>query len=220
MTVQEVLSQLESLGNEKMIALHRKNGATQALFGVKMGDLRTVAKKIKTNHELGLALWKTRNIDAQLLAILIIKPTSLSNEELDKMVTSLDFPQLADWFNAYILKDHPEKETLRKKWLESGNKWALRAVWSLTAGRVTRSPEGLNLGEILDYLESHMPIAAPEVQWTMNTALAQIGINHPNFRARAIEIGEKLGVYRDYPVSKGCTSPFAPLWIKEMVSRQ
>jgi hypothetical protein len=25
---------------------------------------------------------------------------------------------------------------------------------------------------------------------------------------------------REYPVSKGCTSPFAPIWIKEMVSRQ
>lgn len=33
-------------------------------------------------------------------------------------------------------------------------------------------------------------------------------------------IGEALGVYRDYPVSKGCTSPFAPIWINEMVRRQ
>jgi len=30
----------------------------------------------------------------------------------------------------------------------------------------------------------------------------------------------RLGIYRDYPVSKGCASPFAPIWIKEMVSRQ
>ena len=34
------------------------------------------------------------------------------------------------------------------------------------------------------------------------------------------QIGEKLGIYRDYPVSKGCTSPFAPIWINEMVRRQ
>ena len=33
-------------------------------------------------------------------------------------------------------------------------------------------------------------------------------------------IGKKLGVFRDYPVSKGCTSPFAPIWIEEMVRRQ
>ena len=34
------------------------------------------------------------------------------------------------------------------------------------------------------------------------------------------QFGAKLGVYRDYPVSKCCTSPFAPIWIKEMVNRQ
>lgn len=38
--------------------------------------------------------------------------------------------------------------------------------------------------------------------------------------SQAIAIGEKVGLYRDYPVSKGCTSPFAPIWINEMVRRQ
>jgi 3-methyladenine DNA glycosylase AlkD len=54
----------------------------------------------------------------------------------------------------------------------------------------------------------------------MNFCLAGIGIHFPKHRRRAITIGETLGIYRDYPVSKGCTSPFAPIWIKEMVSRQ
>nr|WP_211658720.1 hypothetical protein [Phytoactinopolyspora halophila] len=65
-----------------------------------------------------------------------------------------------------------------------------------------------------------MPDAAPEVQWTMNFSLAGIGIHDPEHRERAIAIGEKLGMYRDYPVPSGCTSPFAPAWIKEMVDRQ
>ena len=59
-----------------------------------------------------------------------------------------------------------------------------------------------------------------KVQWTMNSALAEIGIHFPKHRKRAIAIGEKLGIYRDYPCSKGCTSPFAPIWINAMVSRQ
>ena len=62
--------------------------------------------------------------------------------------------------------------------------------------------------------------AAAEVQWTMNFCLAGIGIHFPKYRERAIAIGEKLGIYRHYPVSKGCTSPFAPIWINEMVRRQ
>jgi len=65
-----------------------------------------------------------------------------------------------------------------------------------------------------------MATAKPEPQWTMNNTLATIGIHFPKHRKRALAIGEKLGIYRDWPVSKGCTSPFAPIWIDYMVSRQ
>ena len=65
-----------------------------------------------------------------------------------------------------------------------------------------------------------MGSADPDAQWTMNMALVEIGIHHPKLRKRAIAIGEKLGLYSDYPTAKGCTSPFAPEWIAEMVKRQ
>ena len=97
---------------------------------------------------------------------------------------------------------------------------AARAGWDLTAERVAKRPEGLDLTALLDRIESEMGDVAPEAQWTMNNTLAGIGIHFPDHRERALAIGEKLGVYRDYPVSKGCTSPFAPTWIKEMVRRQ
>jgi 3-methyladenine DNA glycosylase AlkD len=83
-----------------------------------------------------------------------------------------------------------------------------------------KSPEGLDPAALLDRIESEMADAAPEVQWTMNSTLAEIGIHFPTLRKRALAIGETLGIYRDYPVSKGCTSPFAPIWINAMVSRQ
>ena len=50
--------------------------------------------------------------------------------------------------------------------------------------------------------------------------LAQIGIEHPEHRARALAIGERLEVLKDYPTSPGCTSPYAPDWINEMVRRK
>ena len=220
MTVKEILAQLEALGDEKLRAQNKKRGAGDNQFGVKMGDIRTLAKKIKTNHELALELWDTGNIEARQLAILIIVPKKLSIDELNKMVRSEKYVWVADWLYSYVIKEHPEKEKLRTEWMKTKDAMAARAGWSLTAGCVVRSPEVLDLPALLDRIESEMPKAAPEVQWTMNTTLAQIGINHPKLRKRAFAIGEKLGIYRDYPVSKGCTSPFAPIWINEMVSRQ
>jgi len=220
MTLKEALAQLKALGNEKIRAQNTKRGAGDNQFGVPLGEIRKVAAKIKTNHQLALALWKTGNLDARFLAALLIEPKKLSADELDKMVRSIEFSWVADWLNSYVVKEHPEKESLRQKWMVSDDPWAARAGWNLTSSRVAKSPEGLDLPALLDRIESEMGSAAPEAQWTMNSCLATIGIHFPKHRKRAIAIGEKLGVYRDYPVSKGCTSPFAPIWINEMVRRQ
>jgi 3-methyladenine DNA glycosylase AlkD len=220
MTLEETLARLESLGDENVRLRNKKNGAGDNQFGVRLGDIRNLAKEIKTDHALALELWETGNIDARLLAILLMKPKNLSAEEIDRMVRSANFVQVADWLNAYVVANHPDKETLRQKWMADEDPWAARAGWSLTSGRIAKNPDGLNLPAILDRIEAEMPDAAPEVQWTMNYCLAGIGIEFPELRQRAIAIGERLGIYRDYPVSKGCTSPFAPIWINEMVRRQ
>jgi 3-methyladenine DNA glycosylase AlkD len=220
MKLKETLVRLEALGNESVRARNVRNGAGDEQYGVQLGDIRKVAKEIKADQELGLALWETGNIDARLLAILLIKPNKLSSSDVNRMVRVAKFPQLADWLNAYIVKKHPDKEALREKWMSAKDPMALRAGWNLTAERVARSPEGLDLVALLDRIESEMGKAAPAAQWTMNSCLAQIGIHAPKLRKRALAIGETLGIYRDYPVSKGCTSPFAPIWINEMVKRQ
>lgn len=220
MTLQETTTQLESLSDEKVFTRNKKHGAGDDQYGIKLGDLRKLAKKIKTDHRLALQLWDTKMMEARLLAILIMNSEDLSAQNLDKMVKSIQTPQVADWFNAYVLKNHPEKEQLREEWSNDKNIWAARSGWSLTAGKASREPQNLDLDRLLDRIEKDMPTAPPEVQWTMNTALAQIGINSPEHTKRATNIGEELGIYRDYPVSKGCTSPFAPLWINEMLSRK
>lgn len=220
MTVTEILSKLESLGNPKVLAHNAKYGAGSNQFGVKMGDIRAIAKTVKQNHLLALQLWETGNVDARFLAILIMNPKELSIAEVDAMVRSERFTHVADWFSSYVLKQHPEHETMRQTWMQSDDPMAARAGWSLTAERVAKNPQGLDLSALLDRIEAEMPSAAPEVQWTMNTTLAQIGICFAQHRQRALSIGERLGIYRDFPVSKGCTSPFAPIWISEMVRRK
>jgi 3-methyladenine DNA glycosylase AlkD len=220
MNLQETMSALEALGNEKVRAHNKKFGAGDNQFGVKLGDIRKLAAKLKKQGDLALPLWETGNVDARLLAVLLMDATTLSREQLDRIVRSVDFTGVADWLSAYVVKNHPERESLRQVWMDDANPWAARAGWSLTSGRVSRDPAGLDLSALLDRIEAEMADAAPEVQWTMNSCLAAIGIHSPKHRKRAIAIGETLGIYRDYPVPKGCTSPFAPIWINEMVRRQ
>ncbi|HYH68995.1 MAG TPA: DNA alkylation repair protein [Urbifossiella sp.] len=219
-TLKDTLRELESLGDAAVRAQNAKGGAGANQFGVKRGDLRTLANRIKTDHALALALWDTGNVDAQLLATLLVDVKQLSADELERLVTTVTYAWTADWLHSYVVKVHADREALRRKWMTSADRWTARAGWQLTAGRVAKSPDGLDLVALLDRVEQELAAAAPEVQWTMNACLAEIGIHFPEHRKRALAIGEKLGVYRDYPCSKGCTSPFAPIWINEMVKRQ
>ncbi len=220
MTLKDALARLKALGHEKVRAQNYRNGAGDNQFGVKLGDIRKIAATIKSDDRLAASLWASGNLDARLLAILILTPASLSRDKLDEMVRAVDCPQVADWLNSYVVKNHPEKESLRQAWMNDDHPWAARAGWGLTAERIAKSPEGLDLKALLDRIEQEMASAPAASQWTMNSCLAAIGIHHARLRKRALAIGEKLGVYRDYPCAKGCTSPFAPIWINEMVRRQ
>jgi 3-methyladenine DNA glycosylase AlkD len=220
MTVNEILTQLQSLGDAARRKHNTKAGAPDNQFGVKLGDIRALAKKIKTDHDLALKLWDTGNVEAQLLATLIIQPKALSAGELDRLTRSTTCAQVADWLNAYVVAQHPEKEALREKWMKAKDRWAALAGWNLTASRINKDADGLDLPALLDRLEKEMPKARPEVQWTMNNTLAAIGIHHPQHRQRAVALGEKIGLYRDWPISKGCTPPYVPIWVATMVNRQ
>ena len=220
MTAKDALKELKALGDEKLRKLNAKSGASDNQFGVPLGDIRVLAKKIRTNHQLALSLWDSGNVDAQFLATLLIQPKKLSSQDMDRMVRSISFVRVADWLIAYVVRQHPDKEALRQVWRAADDRWAARAGWDLTAERVAKSPDSLDIPALLTRIETEMADAKPEVQWTMNNTLATIGIHFPKHRKRAIAIGETLGIYRDYPVSKGCTSPFAPTWINFMVSRQ
>lgn len=220
MTLDQVMQELKALGNEKVRAMNEKNGAGQNQFGAKLGDIRAIAKKIKTDPNLAQELWKTGNLEARFLATLITKPDSLSASDLDKMVRSVDYGHLADWLVSYVVKQHPDKENLREKWMNDNHPSAARAGWSLTTERVVKNPEGLELDALLDRIENEMENAPELARWTMNFCLGEIGIHSPQHRQRAIGIGEKIGAYRDYPVSKGCVSPFVPIWVNEIVARK
>lgn len=86
--------------------------------------------------------------------------------------------------------------------------------------RINKGDDSLDLVALLDRIERELPKAKPEVQWTMNNTLAAIGIRHAKHRKRAVAIGEKIGLYRDWPTSKGCTPPYVPVWVEAMVKRQ
>lgn len=216
-TVDELLTELAALDDPKIRAVNEKHGDDH---GVNLSALRAVAKRVKTQHELALQLWAIGDTAARLLALLICRPKAFTADELDTMVRETGTPKVHDWFVNYVVKKNPHAEELRGRWMTDPDPIVASAGWALTAERVVKNADGLDLSGLLDIIDAQMRDAPERLQWAMNTCLAQVGIEHPDHRARALDIGERLEVLKDYPTSPGCTSPYAPAWIGEMVQRK
>ncbi|MHA6668446.1 DNA alkylation repair protein [Homoserinimonas sp. A447] len=213
----ELLAELAGLEDPRMREVNERHGDDH---GVNLSKLRLVAKRLKTQHDLAGELWATGDTAARLLALLVCRPKLYSTGELDGMLRVAQAPKVQDWLVNYVVKKNPHAEELRLKWFSDPNPIVASAGWALTSERVAKSPEGLDLAGLLDIIESQMKDAPDRLQWAMNTCLAMIGINNPDLRTRAIDIGERLEVLKDYPTPPNCTSPFAPIWITEIVRRQ
>ncbi|EME15584.1 DNA alkylation repair protein [Rhodococcus triatomae] len=216
-TVTEVLAELAELEDPRIRAVNERHGDDH---GVNLTQLRAVAKRLKTQQDLAVELWASRDTAARLLALLICRPKAFERDELDAMLRDARTPKVHDWLVGYVVKKNPHAEELRLAWIDDPDPAVASAGWALTSDRVAKKPDGLDLTALLDTIEADMKDAPDRLQWAMNTCLAQIGIEHAEFRARALDIGERLKVLEDYPTPPNCTSPYAPSWINEMVRRK
>src|SRR3954451_25159406 len=215
-TVAEVLAELAALEDPRIREVNARHGDDH---GVNLTQLRAVATRLKTQQDLARELWATGDTAARLLALLVCRPKAFGRDELDAMLRQARTPKVHDWLVSYMGKKSPHAEELRMAWLADPDPVVASAGWALTTERVAKKPDGLDLPGLLDTIESEMKDAPDRLQWAMNNCLAQIGIDHAQHRARAIDIAERLGVLKEYPTPPGCTSPFAPIWITEMVRR-
>lgn len=216
-TVADVMAELAGLEDPKTREVNERHGDDH---GVNLSKLRALAKRLKTQQGLACRLWETDDTAARLLAILICRPKAFERDELDIMLREARTPKVHDWLVSYVVKKNPHSEELRLTWSADPDPVVASAGWAPTTERVAKKPEVLDLAELLDVIEAEMKDAPDRLQWSMNHCLAQIGIEHAEHRTRAMDIGERLEVLKDYPTSPGWTSPFAPIWITEMVHRQ
>lgn len=216
-TLAEVRAELAALEDPRIRAVNERHGDDH---GVNLTRLRAVAKRLKTQQQLARELWATGDTAARLLALLSCRPKAFDRDELDAMLREARVPKVQDWLVNYVVKKSPHAPELRMAWFADPDPVVAGAGWALTTERVVKAPAELDLPGLLDVIEAEMAEAPDRLQWAMNECLAQIGIHHPSLRARAIGIGERLRVLEDYPTSPGCTSPYAPTWIAEMVRRK
>jgi len=207
------------------IKVERSTKAAEILSKIhsdtKLGDLRKIAKEIKKDHELALELWSTGEYLPRLLAILIMDKKELSKEVLDQFDKDLqthpynERNYLMDWLMANQLMKDKKLIGLIELWENSPSPLQRRTFWYYQGRlRWTGQIPPDNTEYLLSKIETHLAQEEPEVQWAMNFTAGWIGVYDEKYRARCIELGEKIGLYKDEKVPRGCTPNYLPEFIR------
>ncbi|MCK7554062.1 DNA alkylation repair protein [Chitinophaga sedimenti] len=187
----------------------------------KLGDLRNIAKQLKTEHELALELWSTGQLQPRLLAILIMDNKQVSADLTNQLIGDMyihplhERNQLVDWLMANQLVKNKKTIALIESWEHSASALQRRIFWYYQGRlRWMGQPSPANTPALLAKIETDIAKEVPEVQWAMNFTAGWIGIYDKQYRNRCITLGEKTGLYKDDKVSKGCTPNYLPAFIK------
>jgi 3-methyladenine DNA glycosylase AlkD len=188
-------------------------------------EIRTITKEVGKCSELAAHLWKSGGFSPRMLSLLILELKAVDVPYIEMLISDLEAAdgkeqsQLLDWMIANVIMKKPALKNETAKWRDDPSTLKQRVFWSVHARSIRAENHELN-EQLLEHIEQELAGATGTVQWNMNWCAAQIGIADERLRSRCIALGERLGLYRDYKVSKGCTSPFLPIWIGSVVGKK
>jgi len=220
-TLTKILSELNALSNEAAARIYSKTVVDEKVLGVNRGPLRKLAKTYMPNHALGLELWSTPILETRLMATMILEPKKLSIQDLDALIVQTRSISMIDELTLSVLEEFNDPKTLYEAWLHHPDLVHQRVAWNSMIVLVHRKRiSEKEADELIGYIETHLVDSEEVVRYAMNRTLVEIGVNYPELTERCLNIGERLGVYKEVMVAKGCTSPYAPDWIHAILRRK
>ena len=223
MTIEEVMKELEGYGNETTKNVFLKHGVREPYFGVKVGDMKKIVKKVKKNHELSLELYATGNSDAMYLAGLIADEKKITREQLNKWADEAYWYMISEYTVAWVASESPFGFELGLEWIESDEERFAAAGWSTLASYASIRPdEELDIEKysaLLDRVAETVHDSQNRVRYVMNGFVIAIGSFIEALTPKATEIAGKIGKVNVDVGGTACKVPLATDYIKKIVDK-
>jgi len=223
MNAKQILAELKPLGSDSYKKVMSRHGVKEPFFGVKIGDLQKIQKRIKKDYQLALDLYDTGNYDAMYLAGLIADDARMTKKDLQRWITNVTHSPLAGCTVPWVAAGSPHGWELALEWIDSKKAVTASAGWATLGSLVSITDDSaLDLPELkrlLERVRKSIHQAPDNVRYQMNSFVIAVGSYVQPLTATAIQIGEKIG---PVPVDMGDTScqvPFAPDYIRKVQKR-
>lgn len=173
------MSQLQQMGTEQTRKTWLNHGAKGEFFGVKIGDMKTIQKKIKRDHELALALYKTGNADAMYFAGLISEPAKMTKQQLQEWVEQSTWHMLNEYTVAWAATESLYGHELALEWIDSNEEKIQASGWCTYGGLVSlKKDEELDVKELerlLSRVQKTIHQQGDRVKYAMNGFVIAVG---------------------------------------------
>jgi 3-methyladenine DNA glycosylase AlkD len=132
--VEEVFEMLAAKANPDQLAGMARYGMTvENRLGVKVPQMRKIAKEIGVDHKLALELWETGVTEAMILASMVDVPDEVTEEQMEAWVLDFDSWDVCD----QVCMNLFDKTTLVWKkihdWSDREEEFVKRAAYALIA---------------------------------------------------------------------------------------
>ena len=220
MLLEEIMTQLKEWGSEQTKTIFKNHGAPEPLFGVKVGDLKKIVKKIKKNHQLSIQLYQTGNSDAMYLAGLIADENQISPEQLQEWVEQASWYMLSDYTVAHVTAESPHGWEMGLKWIQNDKELIASAGWSVLSNIVSIQPDEsldvIHLEKLLQIVEKNILKSPNRVRYAMNGFVIALGIHVLSLHSKAKEIAQDIGKVEVFMGKTACKVPLASDYIAKV----
>ena len=217
MNLSDVMAELEQKGTAATKKTHLRHGAPEPLFGVRVGDLKPLQKKLKGRQDLALELYATRNSDAMYLAGLIADGTKMTRKQIDSWAAGATWHLIAGCPVSWVAAEHPHGFEIAEKWIDSKRELTATAGWTALAGIVsTVADENLpidRLNALLDRVVNTLAASPDRVRYAMNGFVISCGTYVAALGDKAIAAARQLGTVSVDMGDTSCKVPDAEAYI-------
>lgn len=214
------MTALKKAGTEQTRKTFARHGAPDNFFGVKVADLKVIAKQIKGNQDLACELYDTGNSDAMYLAGIVADGSQMTKKQLDHWAKTAPWYMIAEYSVPGVTNESPHRHELAMKWIKSKKDNVASAGWNTYSGIVAIQPdEELDLKEIeslLKLIEKSIDTSPERVKYTMNGFVIAVGGYIKPLSAKAKATAKKIGKIEVDMGDTACKVPLATEYIAKM----
>ena len=223
MTAENVIAELKAMGTVQTKKIFLKHGIKEPMFGVLVRDLKTIQKKVKTDHHLARALYATGNADAMYLAGLIADEKIVTKKELSDWVSHATSTSISEYTVPWLAAESKFGFELALEWIESKKEYIAAAGWATLSNLVSLKPDNEldipALKKLMDRVVNSIHKAPNRVRNTMNGFLIAVGSYVTVLTDYAIQISKKMGDVQVDVGDTACKVPNVIDYIKKVKDR-